>query len=57
MSLDYLKRLNEYYNKWIESYKEGPLLIINADDLDFEKNAEDLGKIIAMVDSQIHGLF
>jgi deoxyadenosine/deoxycytidine kinase len=29
--LDYLKRLNEYYNKWIESYKEGPLLIVNVD--------------------------
>ena len=57
MSLDYLKRLNQKYEEWIESYKEGPLLIINADDLDFEKNAEDLGKIIALVDSQIHGLF
>jgi deoxyadenosine/deoxycytidine kinase len=57
MSLDYLKRLNQKYDEWIESYKEGPLLIINADDLDFEKNAEDLGKIIELVDSQIHGLF
>jgi deoxyadenosine/deoxycytidine kinase len=29
--LDYLKRLNEHYNKWIEGYKEGPLLIVNGD--------------------------
>jgi hypothetical protein len=40
-----------------KAIKKAQLLIINADDLDFEKNAEDLGKIIALVDSQIHGLF
>ena len=27
--LDYLKKLNEYYNKFIENYNEGPLLIID----------------------------
>ena len=57
MSLDYLKRLNQKYDDWIEGYKEGPLLIINADDVDFEKNAEDLGRVIELVSSQIHGLF
>ena len=57
MSLDYLKRLNQKYDDWIDEYKEGPLLIINADDVDFEKNAEDLGRVIELVSSQIHGLF
>ncbi len=57
MSLDYLKRLNKKYDTWIESYNEGPLLVINVDDLDFEKSPEDLGKIIELVDSQINGLF
>lgn len=55
--LDYLKRLNEYYNKWIEGYKEGPLLIINVDDNRFNRNEEDLGKIISKVDAQLYGLF
>jgi deoxyadenosine/deoxycytidine kinase len=55
--LDYLKRLNEYYNKWIDSYKEGPLLIINVDDNRFPQKVEDLGKIISMVDAQLYGLF
>lgn len=55
--LDYLKRLNEYYNKWIESYKEGPLLTINIDDNRFNQNEEDLGKIINRVDAQLYGLF
>ncbi len=57
MSLDYLKRLNQKYEDWIEQYKEGPLLIINADDIDFDKNAEDMGQVIELVSSQIHGLF
>ncbi len=55
--LDYLKRLNEYYNKWIDSYKEGPLLIISGDENKFGENEEDLGKIINMIDAQLFGLF
>ena len=55
--LDYLKKLNEFYNKWISNYKEGPLLIINADTNKFAENEEDLGKIIHKIDSQLNGLF
>jgi len=57
MSLDYLKRLNTKYENWIQNYKEGPLLIINADEVDFEGKPEDLGRVINLVDSQLHGLF
>jgi deoxyadenosine/deoxycytidine kinase len=55
--LDYLKRLNEYYNKWIDGYKEGPLLIINVDNTKFVENEEHLGEIIAKVDAELYGLF
>lgn len=55
--LDYLKRLNEYYNKWIEKYKEGPLLVINVDDNKFPENEEHLGDIISKIDSELFGLF
>ncbi|HEY6954950.1 MAG TPA: deoxynucleoside kinase [Flavisolibacter sp.] len=55
--LDYLKRLNEYYNRWIETYKEGPLLIINVDNNRFNQNEEDLGSIISKIDAQLYGLF
>jgi deoxyadenosine/deoxycytidine kinase len=55
--LDYLKRLNEYYNKWIEGYKEGPLLVINVDKVKFVENEEDFGTIIRKVDSELYGLF
>jgi len=57
MSLDYLKRLNEKYERWINKYKEGNLLIIPVDNLDFENNQEDFGKVINLVDSEINGLF
>jgi deoxyadenosine/deoxycytidine kinase len=55
--LDYLKRLNEYYNKWIDNYTEGPLLIIDCDKNKFGESEEDLGHIISKVDSTLYGLF
>ncbi|MEQ8706811.1 MAG: deoxynucleoside kinase [Phaeodactylibacter sp.] len=57
MSLDYLKRLNERYENWISGYKDGKLLIINADHVDFMHNPEDLGGIINQVNVELHGLF
>lgn len=55
--LDYLKKLNEYYNKWTESYREGPLLVINVDKNNFAEKEEDLGEIINKIDAQFFGLF
>ena len=55
--LDYLKRLNDYYNKWIDSYKEGALLIIDIDKNKFAENEEHMGEIIRKVDAQLYGLF
>ena len=57
MSLDYLKRLNARYEEWISGYDEGNLLIINADEVDFYNNPEDLGKVVNMVQAELHGLF
>ncbi len=55
--LDYLKRLNEFYNKWIAGYKEGPLLIINIDDNKFAEDEEHFGDIVGKIDAQLYGLF
>ena len=57
MSLDYLKLLNRRYEEWIEGYNEGNLLVINADELDFNENPEDLGKVFNIVSAELHGLF
>ena len=51
------KKLNEFYNNWIENYKEGPLLIIDADKNKFAENEEHLGQIIGSIDSTLFGLF
>ena len=55
--LDYLKKLNEYYNKWIGEYKEGKLLIIDVDKNKFGEREEDFGEIIRKVDAELYGLF
>lgn len=55
--LDYLKRLNDYYNKWISEYKEGPLLVIDIDKVKFAENTEHFGEVISKVDRELYGLF
>ncbi len=55
--LEYLKKLNEFYNKWIDGYKEGPLLVIDVDNNKFAENEEDFGGIITKIDAELYGLF
>ena len=57
ISIEYLSRLNERYEAWIQGYSKGKLLIIDVDDLDFVENEEDLGFIINKIDAEINGLF
>lgn len=57
ISIDYLNRLNDKYETWINSYNEGKKLIINVDNLDFVNNPEDLGSIIEKIEGEINGLF
>lgn len=52
--LDYLTRLNERYEAWISTYNKGKMLVIDIDSNRFHDNAEDLGKIIASIDGQLH---
>jgi deoxyadenosine/deoxycytidine kinase len=55
--LDYLKRLNERYEAWIETYNLNKLLIIDVDNNNFSDNPEDLSVVIDKVNAEIHGLF
>lgn len=55
--IDYLNRLNERYEAWIDNYDLGKLLIIDVDNLNFSEKAEDLSKIINKIDANINGLF
>lgn len=58
--IDYLKRLNERYEAWIQMYeekKQGKLLIFDVDEMKFPENKEHLGRIVSKIDSVINGLF
>ena len=57
ISIDYLMRLNNKYEAWINSYKEGKLLIIDVNDLDFVEKKEDFGYILDRIDAELNGLF
>ncbi|HWK56468.1 MAG TPA: deoxynucleoside kinase [Parapedobacter sp.] len=55
--LDYLSKLNAKYEKWIKNYKEGKLLILDKDKLDFANNPEDLGFVVQKIETELFGLF
>ena len=54
ISIEYLNNLNERYDEWIGNYK---VLVIEADDLDFENRPEDFAQITDRIDAQLYGLF
>ena len=56
ISIEYLNNLNERYDEWIANYP-GKVLVIEADDLDFENNPEDFSQITDKIDAQLYGLF
>jgi len=57
MSIDYLASLNEKYEKFIGEDYKGKVLVIDADDLDFENRPEDFRMITEKMDAELFGLF
>ncbi len=55
--IDYLSGLNDRYEKWIEGYKDGKVLIVDVDENKFEDRPEDLSIVIDRIEAQLHGLF
>lgn len=54
--IDYLKGLNDRYDRWIENYKS-PKLIIDVDELRFEDRPEDFCTVTDRIDAQLFGIF
>lgn len=50
---DYLSKLNEKYEHWINQYKQGKLLILDKDHLDFTNRPDDMNDIIQKVEKEI----
>lgn len=57
IGIDYLKGLNDRYEKFIGEDYKGRVLTIDADNLDFENNPEDFAHITDKIDSELYGLF
>ncbi|MCL4103761.1 UNVERIFIED_CONTAM: hypothetical protein GTU68_029078 [Idotea baltica] len=55
--LDYLRRLNERYEAWYESYNLGKKMEVVIDELNFGDNPEHLGIILNRVKAELFGLF
>ena len=56
ISIEYLNNLNERYDEWITGY-DGQVLVIEADELDFQNRPEDFALITDRIDAQLFGLF
>ena len=56
MRIDYLKNLNSHYEEWIAGYKEGKLLIVDVNDLDFVEKPEDFSFIVEKIEREMFGL-
>jgi len=55
MNIDknYLSRLNESYEQWIENYNLGKKIIIDTDNLDFVHSEKDFETVISTIEKQL----
>lgn len=56
ISDEYIEKLNEAYNYFFFHYKLTPLLIVNVNDVDFEKKPDELDRLISMINSLEYGV-
>ncbi|SHM70556.1 Deoxyadenosine/deoxycytidine kinase [Cyclobacterium lianum] len=57
IQISYLKSLNDHYKKWISAYRQGKLLVIDVNEMDFVENREHFSEIVSKIDREIFGLF
>ena len=57
IGIDYLKGLNDRYDKFIYEDYKGKVLVIDADNLDFKNRPEDFALITDRIDAELYGLF
>jgi deoxyadenosine/deoxycytidine kinase len=57
IKLEYLRTLNEHYEDWIGNYKEGKLLIVDVNQLDFVDRVEDFSYVVGRIELELNNLF
>ena len=53
ISIKYLENLNRNYEEWISEYREGPLLILETDDLDYVNRPEDFDFVLQKIEEEL----
>ncbi len=49
----YLEQLSMHYREWIGSYKEGPLLVIPSDEVDFVHERGDFNRMLLLIQGKL----
>lgn len=57
MSIEYLENLNRRYEDFFMHRYKGPLLVVDANNLDFLHRPEDFAFILDKIDAKLYGLF
>jgi deoxyadenosine/deoxycytidine kinase len=55
MTEEYIRALNEAYNRFFFNYTDSPLLIINATKIDFVNNKQDFEELLKQIQRPISG--
>ena len=55
ISKEYLERLNDLYEDWMNSFDQCPVLIINSDDLDLVSRPEHVDQVVCWVQNKLTG--
>jgi deoxyadenosine/deoxycytidine kinase len=55
ISEDYLKRLENYYEEWVQSFDFCPVLTIRTDDLDFVHKSRHLELVVNRIQDKLTG--
>lgn len=56
MSEDYIRELNDAYNRFFFNYRDTPLLVINSTELDFVNNKQELEDLLLQLHRPISGV-
>ena len=57
ISIDYLSRLNERYEAWVQDYDKGKIISIDVDKVNFVADPKAFGDVTSLIDKEINGLF
>ena len=57
IKLEYLKNINDHYEKWVSGYSQGKIMTIDINKTDFVGNTEDFSRIVSRIDLELNSLF